>query len=146
MCLERNEFDVTPILIIDGAPQHKCQILLDSGVKIVSVPFKQTHVFQPADQWIIAMLRSLLLQGWSDWVEEVFANNDVQHAVSVIITNSAPQIRKKKFELFSATNWAAAVPDSARVTVFVLDVVDVVVTEIVFPALSPDAHVRDAGL
>ena len=102
LCLERNEFDVTPILIIDGAPQHKCQILLDSGVKIVPVPFKQTHVFQPADQWIIAMLRSLLLQGWSDWVEEVFANNDVQHAVSVIITNSAPQIRKKKFELFSA--------------------------------------------
>ena len=45
-----------------------------------------------------------------------------------------------------ATNWAAAVPDSARVTVFVLDVVDVVVTEIVFAALSPDAHVRDAGL
>ena len=45
-----------------------------------------------------------------------------------------------------ATNWAAAVPDSARVTVFVLDVVDVVVTVIVFAALSPDAHVRDAGL
>ena len=44
------------------------------------------------------------------------------------------------------TNWAAAVPDSARVTVFVLDVVDVVVTEIVFAALSPDTHVRDAGL
>ena len=45
-----------------------------------------------------------------------------------------------------ATNWAAAVPDSVRVTVFVLDVVDVVVTEIVFAALSPDPHVRDAGL
>ncbi len=45
-----------------------------------------------------------------------------------------------------ATNWATAVPDSARVTVFVLDVVDVVVTEIVFAALSPDVHVRDAGL
>ena len=44
------------------------------------------------------------------------------------------------------TNWAAAVPDSARVTVFELDVVNVVVTEIVFAALSPDAHVRDAGL
>ena len=41
-----------------------------------------------------------------------------------------------------ATNWAAAVPDSVRVTVFVLDVVDIVVTEIVFAALSPDAHVR----
>ena len=45
-----------------------------------------------------------------------------------------------------ATNWAAAVPDSVRVTVFVLDVVDIVVTEIVFAALSPDTHVRDAGL
>ena len=45
-----------------------------------------------------------------------------------------------------ATNWAAAVPDSARVTVFVLDVVDIVVTVIVFAALSPDTHVRDAGL
>ena len=31
-------------------------------------------------------------------------------------------------------------------TVFVLDVIDVVVTEIVFAALSPAAHVRDAGL
>ena len=46
----------------------------------------------------------------------------------------------------AVTNWAAAVPDSARVTVFVLDVVDIVVTEIVFAALSPDAHVSDAGL
>ena len=45
-----------------------------------------------------------------------------------------------------ATNWSAAVPDSARVTVFVLDVVDIVVTEIVFAALSPDPHVSDAGL
>ena len=45
-----------------------------------------------------------------------------------------------------APNWAAAVPDSVRVTVFVLDVVDVVVTEIVFAALSPDAHEKNAGL
>ena len=49
------------------------------------------------------------------------------------------------------TYWYAAVPDSVRVTVFVLDVVDVVVTEIVCAVLSPDArgnafHVRDAGL
>lgn len=101
LCAERDEFDVTPILILDGAPQHKYQILLDAGVKVVRVPFKQTHVFQPADQWIIAFLRSLLLQGWSDWIEGLFANHDVQHAVSLAITNSAPQIRKKKFELFS---------------------------------------------
>ena len=44
------------------------------------------------------------------------------------------------------TNWAAAVPDSARVTVFELDVVNVVVTEIVFAALSPDAHETGPGL
>ena len=101
LCVERNEFDVTPVIILDGAPQHMHQILLDAGVKVVMVPFKQTHVFQPADQWIIAALRSQVLQGWSEWVEGVFANNDVQHAVSVIITNSAPKIRAKKFELFS---------------------------------------------
>ena len=45
-----------------------------------------------------------------------------------------------------ATNWAAAVPDSVRVTVFVLDVVDIVVTVNVFAALSPDANVGDAGM
>ena len=44
------------------------------------------------------------------------------------------------------TNWYAAVPDTAKVTVFVLVVVDVVVMEMVFGAASPDAHVRDAGL
>ena len=102
LCAERGEYDVTPILIIDGAPQHKYQILLDAGVKVVQVPYKQTHVFKPADQWIIAMLRSHVLQGWNEWVEEVFAENDVLYAVQQIITNSAPQIRKKKFELFSA--------------------------------------------
>ena len=102
LCTQRGEFDVTPILIIDGAPQHKYHILLAAGVKIVQVPYKQTHVFQPADQWIIAMLRSLLFQGWSDWVEAIFAQNDVIHAVKLLVVNSAPAIRKKKFELFSA--------------------------------------------
>ena len=44
------------------------------------------------------------------------------------------------------TNWFVAVPDSVRVTVLVLAVVDVVVTEIVFAALSPADHERDVGL
>ena len=44
------------------------------------------------------------------------------------------------------TNWYTAVPDCVRVTVFVLDVVIVVVTEMVFAALSPADHERDAGL
>ena len=44
------------------------------------------------------------------------------------------------------TNWYAAVPVGIRVTGFVLGVIDVVVTEIVFAALSPADHERDAGL
>ena len=44
------------------------------------------------------------------------------------------------------TYWATAVPVGVRVTTFVLAVTDVVVTEIVFAALSPADHERDAGL
>ena len=44
------------------------------------------------------------------------------------------------------TYWATAVPVGVRVTTFVLAVVDVVVTEMVFAAASPDAHVRNVGL
>ena len=44
------------------------------------------------------------------------------------------------------TYWATAVPVGVRVTTFVLAVGDVVVTESVFAAASPDAHVRNAGM
>ena len=44
------------------------------------------------------------------------------------------------------TYWATAVPVGVRVTTFVLAGVDVVVTEMVFAAASPDAHVRKVGL
>ena len=44
------------------------------------------------------------------------------------------------------TNWYAAVPVGIRVTGFVLGVIDVVVTEIVFAVASPDVHLRNVGL
>ena len=44
------------------------------------------------------------------------------------------------------TNWYAAVPDTAKVTVFVLVVVDVVVMEIVFGAASPTGHESISGM
>ena len=49
-------------------------------------------------------------------------------------------------KVVDVTNSATALPVGVRVTTFILAVGDVVVTEIVFAAASPDAYVRNVGL
>ena len=49
-------------------------------------------------------------------------------------------------KVVAVSYWATADPVGVRVTTFILAVGDVVVTVIVFAAVSPDAQVRNVGL
>ena len=85
-------------LLLDFATQHgeAARFLADAGVDIVKIPPKQTHVFQPADQYVIACLKSAAKKAWNTWVADQFASKDVEEAVADVNTTSVPLARKRK--------------------------------------------------
>eukprot|EP00760_Papus_ankaliazontas_P001556 PhM_4_TR10507/c2_g1_i4/m.106140 len=87
---------VTPVLIIDQAGQHKMDTLTAAGFKIVFVPKKLTHIFQPADQFIIAGIKELSVNALSGWRSDLFEDNNIQEAVKVLVDTNAPTVRKQK--------------------------------------------------
>jgi hypothetical protein len=74
-----NGFDATEpaLLIVDEAPQHAEFQDLEEAHHIVrvSVPKKQTHIFQPADQFVIANIRKGLNEKASDYLRQAAARN-----------------------------------------------------------------------
>eukprot|EP00760_Papus_ankaliazontas_P007209 PhM_4_TR13305/c0_g1_i1/m.77158 len=76
--------------------QHNCAVLEACGFTIVKVPKKQTHIFQPADQYIIANIKELACQAWGNYVEDTFAKQDVDEAVQEISVTSLPVVRGLK--------------------------------------------------
>eukprot|EP00760_Papus_ankaliazontas_P039918 PhM_4_TR9810/c0_g1_i3/m.21859 len=65
-------YDVHPVLIIDQAEQHKMDTLIAAGFHIVLIPKKLTHIFQPADQHIIANIKSQSQNEMSKWRTDLF--------------------------------------------------------------------------
>lgn len=65
--------DVTPILFVDCASQHydsKCYL---PGVTVIAIPPKMTHVFQPADQFVISNLRFETNKQFQQYVSDLVA-------------------------------------------------------------------------
>ena len=89
--------DVTPVLILDQAPQH-------TGVNDarwrslihVAIPKKQTHIWQPADQWIIACFKKFLKGCWKGYLQQVFRNNELNDAIKELLMTSLPVLRARK--------------------------------------------------
>eukprot|EP00759_Apiculatamorpha_spiralis_P048728 PhF_6_TR44116/c1_g2_i4/m.67323 len=95
--LENKPQDVTAVLIIDQAEQHKCETLSNAGVCCVAVPKKQTHIFQPADQFIIAGIKAGTTAAWNKWVQQLFTANDVEEAVKHLQISTLSSLRSQKF-------------------------------------------------
>jgi hypothetical protein len=96
------------LFIFDHAPQHGDiqkvkDFFHDTGVDILNVPKKMTHVFQPADMFVISCLKSLASKAWREWVEETFARElDVAKAVDEVTDIGCATLKKQmKYEFLS---------------------------------------------
>ena len=86
------------LLIIDEATQHSGtdEILIGSSCDVVRIPKKMTHVFQPADQFVISGLKQRAIQLYNDDVSRIFARSDLNSAISNVICTSRTLFREKK--------------------------------------------------
>lgn len=66
---------------------------------LVQVPPSQTHVFQPADQYIIKSIKDQARKVWDEWLSELFQENAITDAVKEMTATSHPLLRKRKVDM-----------------------------------------------
>jgi len=87
--------DVTPLVIYDQAPQHS--IKWPPGWVKVLMPKKMTHVFQPADQYIIAAIKAKAEAKFKEFSALVIKSAScVEEAVKLLAGSCLPMIRTQK--------------------------------------------------
>ena len=94
----------TPALfIIDGATQHKdsATALSSKSCQCVEIPPKMTHVFQPADQFVISGLKVKARALFNGYVARIFARQNVEDAVHEMVMSSASHLRTQKVTLIT---------------------------------------------
>ena len=96
--VRNNNMDEKVLFVFDQATQHNTTEELFANNNIVSVPIPkaQTHIFQPADQYIICGLRKKAKCAFDDWVANLFADNSISDAVKQLISTSTPKLRHLK--------------------------------------------------
>jgi hypothetical protein len=93
------------VLIVDAATQHSFDELraklADHNCAVVKVPEKTTHVFQPADQYVIANFKKAVEEGYGRWIESVIAPKGPKAGCADIVAtlNSVPKKRRVKVGL-----------------------------------------------
>jgi hypothetical protein len=96
------------LFLYDHATQHGSEekmraIFEAANVEVVLIPKKQTHVFQPADMFVISCIKAATDAQWSKWVETVFEQHDVDEAVDIVASTGNGQVKKqKKYEFIAA--------------------------------------------
>eukprot|EP01012_Entosiphon_sulcatum_P010238 TRINITY_DN15943_c0_g1_i2.p1 TRINITY_DN15943_c0_g1~~TRINITY_DN15943_c0_g1_i2.p1 ORF type:complete len:141 (-),score=19.75 TRINITY_DN15943_c0_g1_i2:448-870(-) len=104
--------DQTAVLILDHAPQHTQDALEVLRKERIEVIFSDmTHVFQPADQFVIAGLKALVSVAWDTYVEKTFQELECEEAVAEIICDNKPKIREQMFTFLADA--LGRLPDSA---------------------------------
>ena len=63
-----------------------------------------THVFQPADQFIIASIKALTQVAWDNWVEDLFARNSNGQGIAEVMVSHMPTVRKRKYSFLAEYN------------------------------------------
>ena len=100
IAVERRGDHTTPItLILDAADQHntsdECKALAAlHNIKFVGVPPKMTHVFQPADQFVICNLKKYVVNSWNDFVQALFRELSLDDAVKTMHSTALDRIRR----------------------------------------------------
>ena len=95
------------LFIFDDAPQHIFDETLSSELDAalihrVQLPPNQTHVWQPADQECIAVLRRKVDKKWDDSLEEMWATLDIDDAVKAACTTSTTAWKRRLLYFFGA--------------------------------------------
>jgi hypothetical protein len=95
--------DQKSLLIIDAAPQHALNDTKDELLRhncgVVQVPPAQTHVFQPADQYIIKAIKEKSRSAWDEWLAVLFQDKTVDDAVKAMTATSHPLLRERKVRM-----------------------------------------------
>ena len=90
-------------LIVDAAPQHALdketvRRCVDHGVFLVRVPEKMTHVYQPADMFIIKTIKEKMNLAFTRYVRTISANYPADEAIVIMFTKNTTYLRKVKYE------------------------------------------------
>ena len=99
--------DTYALLQVNGASQHvmdddlKAEVL-NARVIVDSLPPKQTHVWQAADQQAIAVFRRKVDTLWDDGMERLWAEQSSDDAVAAACAMSAPLLRRRMHFLFAS--------------------------------------------
>ena len=94
--------DMPAVLVVDAAPQHSGVDLLSAeGIQLVEIPKKMTHVYQPADQYVIRGLKSKADVAWDEYVETLFAAHNVDDAVAELTVRNKPVIRSRMYRFLA---------------------------------------------
>lgn len=101
----RGDEKVPIVLILDAAEQHKTDavkaLMKEHNIIVVGIPPKMTHVFQPADQFIICNLKAYVQSAWFSYVQSIFRTESTYtDAVRTMYTTSAPVVKVRKYEFF----------------------------------------------
>ena len=70
-------------------------------IRDYKIPKKTTHAYQPADQFIITMVKACVCRGWDAWVEDIFARNSNDTAIAEMSVSHMPTLRKRKYALLA---------------------------------------------
>ena len=86
---------VSCFLCVVQATQHVgLDTLQAHNIVAVDVPKKMTHIFQPADQYVIAGIKSLVNQAWCSYVESLFSTEE---AIAHMLVSNKPGLRAKMY-------------------------------------------------
>ena len=92
-------------LILDAAGQHSTEsvkaLMEQYNVVVVCIPPKMTHVFQPADQYVICNLKKYAKNAWFLYVQALFRTFDFADAIKEMHSTSAEISRVKKHSFFA---------------------------------------------
>lgn len=95
---------VPACFIVDAATQHGIadhlvRQLVEKNIFIRRIPEEQTHVYQPADAYIISVFKTAINKAFSDYITLVVANLPADEATKTIWTGNVAQLRKVKYAL-----------------------------------------------
>ena len=80
-------------------------------IDFLAIPPKMTHIYQPADQFVIVDLRQKVTLAWHAWVEALFAKHSADAAVARLCAKSLPVIRKRMYSMLGdAVNALGSAP------------------------------------
>jgi len=102
--VEHESLDAPACWLLDHAGAHitpavSARLTLDT--KISRLPKKMTHVWQPADQYIIKDIKGGVNHEWDAWTRTLWKDKGVAEAVKSFCTRSVPVLRARLYLFLS---------------------------------------------